>query len=412
MEKRKVVITGLGIVSPIGIGQENYWQALMAGKSGAATITQFDASKHSTTFACEVKNFNPEDYIDPKDVRKTDKFVQFGVAAAKMAIEDSGLKFENEDPYRCGVIVASGIGGLATVEREVAVFLQRGPRRISPFLVPMMIINIASGEIAIRWGLKGPNFCVISACASSNHAIGTALRTIQYGDADVMISGGTEASITPVGHGGFCAIKALSTRNDDPQHASRPFDKNRDGFVMAEGAGMVVLEELSHAQKRGARIYAELAGFGATDDAYHITAPAPGSEPSSKAMEFAIKDAGLEPQDIDYINAHGTSTPLNDKGETAAIKRVLGEHAYKIVVNSTKSTTGHMLGASSANELIATLLSMKNGFVHATINYETPDPECDLDYVPNKPREHKIKAALSNSLGFGGHNATICVKAL
>ncbi|MCD6311417.1 MAG: beta-ketoacyl-ACP synthase II [Elusimicrobia bacterium] len=412
MEKRRVVVTGIGIVSPIGIGKEAYWQSLINGESGSAAITQFDASKHSTTFACEVKGFDAEKYFDVKKMRKMDKFSQFGVAAAVEAMEDSGLTMENEDPFRCGAIVASGIGGLGTVEQETAILNSRGPRRISPFLAPKMIINIAAGEIAIRFGLKGHNFSIVSACASSNHAIGTALRTIQYGDADVMLAGGTEAAITPLGHGSFCALKALSTRNDDPKTASRPFDKDRDGFVMGEGSGIFVIEELGHARNRGAHIYAELAGFGATDDAYHITAPSPGGEASAKAMEFCIKDAGLSPDDINYINAHGTSTAFNDKGETAAIKKVFGDYAFKLPVNSTKSMTGHMLGAASANELAAVLLQMKNGKLHATINQFTPDPECDLDYVPNQSRDYKIQAALSNSLGFGGHNATICVRTL
>jgi len=412
MSKRRVVITGLGIVSPIGTGKENYWKGLIKGESAAATITAFDASKFTTTFACEVKDFNPDDYIDPKKSRRMDRFAQMGLAASKMAMEDSGLNVEKEDPYRLGAIVASGIGGLITVEREEKVLLERGPRRISPFLIPMMIINIAAAEIAIRWGLKGPNFGVVSACASANHAIGTALRFIQHGDADMILTGGTDASITPIGLGGFCTIKALSTRNDEPKRASRPFDKERDGFIMAEGAGIVILEELSHAEKRGAHIYAELAGFGATDDAYHITAPSPDGEPSAKAIELCLKDAGVNPEEINYINAHGTSTPLNDKGETAAIKKVFGAHAYKIPVSSTKSMTGHLLGAAAANELVATLLCMQNGIVHPTINYENPDPDCDLDYVPNKPREHKINAAVSNSLGFGGHNAAVLVKAV
>ncbi|MFH1352914.1 MAG: beta-ketoacyl-ACP synthase II [bacterium] len=412
MDKRRVVITGLGIVSPIGTGKENYWAGLMKCESAAAPVTAFDASGYATTFACEVKDFNPENYIDPKKVRKMDRFVQFAMAAAKMAMEDSSLNVVNEDPYRLGVIVASGIGGLITVEKEEKVLLERGPRRISPFLIPMMIINMAGGEIAIRWGLKGPNYSVVSACASANHALGTALRLIQHGDADVMLAGGTEASITPIGLGGFCALKALSTRNAEPKRASRPFDKERDGFVMAEGAGILVLEELSHAEKRGAHIYAELAGFGATDDAYHITAPSPDGEPSAKTLEFCLRDANVRPGDVDYFNAHGTSTPLNDKGETAAIKKVFGDHAYKMLISSTKSMTGHMLGAAAANEIIATLLCMQNGIVHPTINYENPDPECDLDYVPNKPREYKVKVALSNSLGFGGHNATILVKTL
>ncbi|OQW98727.1 MAG: beta-ketoacyl-[acyl-carrier-protein] synthase II [Elusimicrobia bacterium A5] len=408
--QKKVVITGLGVVSPSGIGKEDYWKALMDGKSSAALITKFDTTNFSVKFACEVKNFNPENYIEKKKVRRMDRFVQFAVAAAKLAVEDSKLDFTKENPERCGVIVGSGIGGMQTIEDQARVLFEKGAGRISPFLVPMLITNMAPGEIAMMFGVRGPNYAITSACASSTHSIGDALRLMRYGDMDVAIAGGTEAAIVPLGFGGFCSIKALSTRNDAPEKASRPFDAQRNGFVMGEGAGMVILETEEHAKARGAKIYCELAGYGATDDAYHITAPEPNAVASSKAMELAIKDGGLKPEDIDYINAHGTSTELNDKTETMAIKKVFGEHAKKLAVSSTKSMTGHLLGAAGAAELIATVLCMERGFIHPTINYEFPDPECDLDYVPNKPRQKQINAAISNSLGFGGHNSTLAVK--
>ncbi|PKM92666.1 MAG: beta-ketoacyl-[acyl-carrier-protein] synthase II, partial [Elusimicrobia bacterium HGW-Elusimicrobia-4] len=359
---KKVVITGLGVMSPIGIGKEDYWKALMDGKSAAAPITKFDTTNFSVKFGCEVKNFNPENYIDKKKIKRMDRFVQFAVAAAKLAIEDSKIDFTKENPERCGVIVGSGIGGMQTIDDQSRVLFEKGPGRISPFLIPMLITNMAPAEIAMMFGVRGPNYALTSACTSSTHSIGDALRLMRYGDIDMAIAGGTEAAITPLGFGGFCAIKALSTRNDAPEKASRPFDAQRNGFVMGEGAGMVILETEEHAKARGAKIYCELAGYGATDDAYHITAPEPNAVASSKSMELAIKDGGLKPEDIDYINAHGTSTDLNDKIETMAIKKVFGEHAKKLAISSTKSMTGHLLGAAGAVEIIATVLCMERGF--------------------------------------------------
>ncbi|MCS7231421.1 MAG: beta-ketoacyl-ACP synthase II [Elusimicrobiota bacterium] len=410
MEKKKVVITGMGIISPIGIGKEEFTYSLRHGKSGVGRITLFDASDFPTTIAAEVKNFNPEDYIDKKKVRRMDRFCQFAVAAAKMAIEDAGLNLEKEDLSRIGVIIGSGIGGISTIEAEMKVLLTKGHSKISPFLIPMEIINIAAGEIAIQYGFLGPNYGVTSACASSNHAIGDALRILRYGDADVIIAGGSEAAITPLGLAGFSSARALSRRNDEPQKASRPFDKNRDGFVMGEGACMFVLETLEHAIKRNAKIYAELAGYAATDDAYHITAPREDGSTQALCMELALKDAGVTIDEVDYINAHGTSTPLNDKCETLAIKNVFKERAYKIDISSTKSMTGHLLGAAGAVELAAILVCMENDFIHPTINYEEPDPECDLNYTPNVAKEKRINVSISNSFGFGGHNAVLVVK--
>ena len=408
--KRRIVITGLGIVSPIGIGKENYWDSLRNGRSGTGRVTFFDTSTYPCQIDAEVKNFQPENYIDKKTIRRMDRFTQFALAAADMAIRDGGLDTDKIDPERVGVIAGTGIGGLSTIEEEHSVLLERGARRVSPFLIPRLIPNIAPGEIAIRWGFRGPNYAVSSACSTSNHAIGDAVRMLRYGDADVIVAGGTEAAITPLGFAGFCAARTLSTRNDSPEKASRPFDKNRDGFVMGEGAGIVVLETLEHALSRGVPIYGELAGYGATDDAYHITAPAPDAVASIKAMQLALKDADVQPQEVQYVNAHGTSTHLNDKTETMALKAVFGEHARKLAISSTKSMTGHLLGAAGAAELIATLLCMQNKLAHPTINYETPDPECDLDYIPNKARPMDITCAISNSLGFGGHNAVLVVK--
>ena len=408
--RKRVVITGLGVVSPIGIGLKEVTSALMEGRSGANKITKFDTTNFTTQFACEVKNFLPENYFDKKKARRMDMFVQFGVAAAKMAVEDSKLDLTKENLDRIGVVIGSGIGGLSTIESEVKTLLEKGPRRVSPFLIPMQIINMVSGEVAIEHGFRGPNYGVVSACASANNALGDALRLMRYGDADVLITGGTESAITQLGLAGFCSARALSQRNDDPTKASRPFDKNRDGFVMGEGAGIVVLETLEHAQARGAKIYAEFLGYGATDDAFHMTAPHPEALSAIKAMQRAIEDSEIPADEIDYINAHGTSTDLNDKIETMAIKKVFGDRAYKIPVSSTKSMTGHLLGAAGGMELIATLICMENGFIHPTINYETPDPDCDLDYVPNMPRKTQINCALSNSLGFGGHNAVIVVR--
>jgi len=407
---RRVVITGCGVISPIGIGLDDFWNSLVNGKTGVSRITSFDASQFSTQIAAEVKNFEPEKYIDKKKIRKMDRFTQLGFAAAKMAIEDANLDMEREDPFRVGVIVGSGIGGISTVAQEHKTLLEKGPRRVSPFMIPMLITNIAAGEIAIAYNIQGPNYSISSACASSNHTVGDALRLIRYGDADVIIAGGSEAAVTPLGLAGFCAAKALSTRNEDPEHASRPFDKERDGFVMGEGAGIVVLESLEHALSRGAPIRAELIGYGATDDAYHITAPSPDGQSAAQAMANAVADGGVKPEDVDYINAHGTSTPLNDKVETLAIKKVFGDWAYKIPISSNKSMIGHLLGAAGVVELIATILSIQREITPPTINYEFPDPECDLDYIPNKARPNKIRLALSNSLGFGGHNATLVVR--
>ena len=407
---KRIVITGVGVVTPIGIGSAEFTQALREGKSGVSVIESFDTSAYSTKFAATVKNFDPEQFIEKKKVKKMARFTQLGFAAAKMAVEDSGLDITKEDLSRIGVITGTGIGGLDVIEEEEQTLLDKGPRRVSPFLIPMIITNMLPGEIAIKYGFTGPNYAVTSACASSNHAMGDALRLLRSGDADVIISGGSEGAVVPLGLAGFCSIKALSQRNDEPQKASRPFDKNRDGFVMGEGAGMVVLETLDHALNRDAKIYAELAGYGASDDAYHITAPEPEAKAAVVAIEKAIVDAGVSKEDVDYINAHGTSTVLNDKMETFAIKKVFGDKAYKIPISSTKSMTGHLLGGAASVELVATVLAMQEGFIHPTINYETTDPDCDLDYVPNTARIQQITCALSNSLGFGGHNATVIIK--
>jgi 3-oxoacyl-[acyl-carrier-protein] synthase II len=409
--KKRIVITGIGVVSPIGIGNEAFTDALKAGKSGANRLVgPFDASAFSTQIAAQVKDFKPEDFIDRKKARRMARFTQLGVAAASLAVKDSGIDFAKENPSRIGVVTGTGMGGLDVIEEEEKALLEKGPRRVSPFLIPMIITNMLPGEIAIQYGLTGPNYAVTSACASANHAMGDALRLLRYGDADVMVTGGAEAAITPLGLAGFCNMKALSTRNDAPEKASRPFDLNRDGFLMGEGAAIVILETLEHALNRGAKIYGELAGYGASDDAYHMTAPNPEGDAAVQAMKMAIDDAGISADEIDYINAHGTSTSLNDKTETVAIKKVFGERAYKIPVSSTKSMTGHLLGAAGAVELAAIVFSMEKGFIHPTINYETPDPECDLDYVPNTARMQQINCALSNSLGFGGHNAAVIVK--
>ena len=408
--KRRIVITGMGVVSPIGIGNEAYWDALKNGRSGVGLLTFFDTTDYPSKIDAEIKGFEPERYIDKKHIKRMDRFTQFAYAAADMAIRDAKLDTANLDMERVGIIVGSGIGGLSTIEEEHDTLRAKGARRVSPFLIPKLISNIAPGEIAIRWGFLGPNYAVSSACATSNHAIGDALRLMRYGDADVMIAGGTEAAITALGFAGFCSARTLSCRNDAPEKASRPFDKDRDGFVMGEGAGIVVLEELEHAKARGAHIYAELAGYGATDDAYHITAPNPEATSAIKAMQKALADGGVAPSDIQYVNAHGTSTNLNDKTETKALHAVFGDHAKKLAISSTKSMTGHLLGAAGVVELIATINCMTHKMAHPTINYETPDPECDLDYVPNKARPLEINCALSNSLGFGGHNAVLVVK--
>ncbi len=409
----RVVITGMGAVTPIGNTLEEYRQGLQEGRSGGALITRFDASDFETKFACEVKNYDPLPFMNRKEVQRMDLFTQFAISAAAMAVEDSGIDFEKTDKNRVGVIVGSGIGGMTTYHSQQQNLYERGgkPDRISPFFVPMLISDIAAGHVAIRWGLKGPNYATVSACATSSHSIADALMLIQRGDADVMLVGGSEAVVCPMGVGGFNALKALSTRNDDPSRASRPFDKDRDGFVIGEGAAILVIETLEHALNRGAKIYAEIAGFGLTDDAYHITQPAPGGEGAVRSMQLAIKDAGLVPEDIDYINAHGTSTPFNDKNESAAIETVFGEHAHKVAISSTKSMTGHLLGAAGAIEAVATALAIIDGIVPPTINYTTPDPDCALTYTPNVAQKRVIKAALSNTFGFGGHNATICFKA-
>ncbi|MFA6174595.1 MAG: beta-ketoacyl-ACP synthase II [Kiritimatiellales bacterium] len=411
MNRRKVVITGMGAVTPIGNNLAEFWEGLKTGRPGGARITQIENLEgFTTTIAAEVKNFNPELYISKKEVRKMDLFTQYGLAASMMAVQDSGLDFTKEDLERIGVIVSTGIGGLQIMEASQDIYRERGPGRLSPFVIPVMITNIVAGHVAIQYGLKGPNFCVTSACASGTHSIGEALRIIQHGEADVMITGGTEGAITPLGVGGFCALRALTTRNDDPARASRPFDLNRDGFLIGEGAGVLVIESEEHAKARGAKIYCELAGYGRTCDGHHITAPDPDATQAARGMRLAFEDAGLKAEDIDYINAHGTSTSLNDKGETLAIKKALGDHAYKVAVSSTKGMTGHMLGAAGGVEAIVCAMAIKEGLIPPTINYETPDPDCDLDYVPNVARKTEVRAALSNSLGFGGHNATLCFK--
>ena len=408
MKNRRVVVTGLGTVNPIGLSVQEFWDNALAGVSGVDKITAFDTSEFRTQFAAEVKNFDAEQYMDRKAAKRMDKFTHYAVAAAKMAIEDAGITGENTDFDRAGVIIGSGIGGMWTNwEQQNVLISENSPRRISPFFVPMLISDIAAGHVSIMHGLKGPNYATTSACATSAHAIGDALMLIERGDADVLVTGGAESAVCPMGVGGFNAARALSTRNDDPKAASRPFDKDRDGFVMGDGGAIIVLEEREHAIRRGATIYAELSGMGFTADAYHITEPAPGGEGIVRSMRTALRDAGLQPEDVQLISAHGTSTPYNDKNETAAIRTVFGEHADSLKINSLKSMTGHLLGAAGALEAIATVLMIHTGKVHPTINYTTPDPECDLDYVPNKAIEHTVHAALSNSLGFGGHNVSL-----
>ena len=409
MERRRVVITGLGAVTPLGNSVNDLWKAMLEGRSAAGPITKFDATNHTTKFACETKNLPTGNIIEPKELKRIDEYAQFALVAAHEAIRDSGLDFEREDRDRIGVLVGSGIGGIRSFEEEHTKLMQGGPRRVSPFFIPLMIIDIASGHISIKYNLKGPNYAVVSACASASHAIGDAFRIIQRGDAEVMITGGAEAAICPISIAGFNSMKALSTRNDDPQRASRPFEKNRDGFVMGDGGGIVILEELEHARKRGAKIYAEMRGIGFTADAYHITAPAPGGEGAIRAMRLCLKDGGLNPDEVQYINAHGTSTTYNDKSETDAIKAVFGDHAYQLNVSSTKSMMGHLLGAAGSVELIASVLTINHGIIPPTINYQEPDPECDLNYTPNKPTERKVSAAVSNTFGFGGHNAVLAV---
>ena len=406
---RRVVVTGLGAITPIGNNVEEFWNGLKEKKVGIGPITYFDTADYKAKLAGEVKDFDPKQHMDPKAAKRMEKFCQFAVCAAKEAIEDAGLNMEQEDPFRVGVSVGSGIGSLQSVEREYSKMLQKGPNRVNPLLVPLMISNMAAGNVSIQFGMKGKCINVVTACATGTHSIGEAFRTIQYGDADVMIAGGTEASITPIGVAGFTALTALST-SEDPMRASIPFDKDRNGFVMGEGAGIVVLESLEHAQARGAKIYAELAGYGATGDAYHITSPAEDGSGAAKAMEMAIADAGLKPEDVDYINAHGTSTHHNDLFETKAIKLALGDHAGNVKINSTKSMIGHLLGAAGGVEFITCVKSIEEGFVHATAGLQEEDPECDLDYTKGEGVSMNVNCALSNSLGFGGHNATLLVK--
>jgi len=407
---RRVVVTGLGVVAPNGIGTETFWENLVAGVTGIDRITRFDASHHDSKIAGEIKGFDPLLYMEKKEVKKMDLFIHYALASAIMAIDDARLKFEESERSRIGTLIGTGMGGVPALEESHNVLLEKGPGRISPFFIPSIITNLASGQIAMRYGFRGPNSCVSTACATGNHAIGDSLELIKRGAADVMIAGGSEAVITPLTIGGFGAMKALSTRNDEPHRASRPFDKGRDGFVMGEGAGVLVLEELQHALRRGAKIYAELVGYGMSADAYHMTAPEPEGLGAIAAMRLALEAARLSPEDVDYINAHGTSTPMGDTAETRAIKQVFGGHAYRLAVSSVKSMTGHLLGAAGGVESLATVLTIYHGLIPPTINYDEPDPGCDLDYVPNKARQAEVRVALTNSFGFGGTNATLVFK--
>ena len=409
-EKERVVVTGIGAVSPVGIGIDPFWDAISHGRSGIALVTHFDAAKYDSRIGGEVKDFDASKSLNPKQVRRMDHFVQYAMVSSMEAMKDSGIDMSGEDPYRVGVLVGSGIGGLGTIEKQHEILLTKGPSRISPFLIPMLIVNMASGQISMHFGAKGPNSCIATACASGSHAIGDAFRLIQRKYCDIMIAGGTEGAMTPLGFSGFSAMNALSTRNDEPEKASRPFDKKRDGFVMAEGAGILVLESLTHAKKRGARIYAEVIGYGMSGDAYHMTAPSPNGEGAAHCMNACLEDAAILPDKVDYLNAHGTSTSLNDKFETMACKTVFKDYAKKLAISSTKSMTGHMLGAAGGVEMIICVLAIKHKLIPPTINYEFPDPECDLDYVPNEARSLDVRCAMSNSLGFGGHNATLLVK--
>lgn len=408
--KKRIAITGLGVISPIGIGKEAFWQGLLEGRSGVGRISRFDPEPYTSQIAAEVKDFRPELFFDKKDIRRMDRYTQFGMAASQMALEDAGLKLENEDPYRIGVVMGSGIGGIETLEEQMRILFTKGPGRVSPFLIPMMINNIAAGQIAISLGPKGPNFTVVTACASGAHALGEALRILRSGDADVLLAGGAEAPLTQIAFAGFCSMRAMSTRNQEPEKASRPFDRERDGFVIGEGAAMLVLETMEHAIKRGARLYGELCGYGCTADGYHITAPDPNGEGARRAMELALQDAGAGSDQVGYICAHGTSTDLNDRIETLAIKKVLGERAHQVPVSSIKSMIGHLMGASGAVGAAATALAVSRNLVPPTINYCNPDPDCDLDYVPNQAREAQVELALVNSFGFGGHNAVLAIK--
>ncbi len=408
--QRRVVITGMGTLNAIGSNTKEFWSALLKGKSGVDLITQFDTTDFTTKIGAEVKNFSAEDFFDKKEIRRLDPYTQYALVCAREAIAQSGLNLEKENRDRIGVIVGSGIGGMLSFETEMTKLITKGPRRVSPFFIPQMISDIAAGHISMEHNLKGPNYATVSACATSGHAVGAAMMSIQRADTDIMVAGGSEAAITSMGIAGFNAMKALSTRNDDPATASRPFDLNRDGFVMGDGAGIVVLEEYEHAKARGAKIWSEMVGIGFTADAYHLTAPAPGGEGAVRAMRLCIADGNLNPEDVDYINAHGTSTPYNDKNETEAIKTVFGERAYDMAISSTKSMTGHMLGAAGAVELIVSTMAVHEGKIPPTINYETPDPDCDLNYTPNKAIEKEINVAVSNTFGFGGHNACLSIK--
>jgi 3-oxoacyl-[acyl-carrier-protein] synthase II len=407
---RRVVVTGVGLVSPLGIGTEETWQALLAGRSGAGPITHFDASHHSTRFACEVKGFDPLRWIEKKDVKKVDGFIQFAIAASDIALQDAGFAVPPAEAGRVGVFIGSGIGGFATIEREHEALLKGGPRKISPFFIPAAIVNLASGWVSIRTGAKGPNSATCTACTSGAHAVGDSFRLIQRGDADAMIAGGAEAAITPLGVGGFCSMRALSTRNDAPEKASRPFDRDRDGFVIGEGSGIVLLEELEHARRRGARVYAELVGYGMSSDAYHISAPREDGDGAVRVMQATLADAGVAPDVVDYVNVHGTSTPRGDVVETIATKTVFGDHARRLALSSTKSMTGHLLGASGGLEAGIVALAIRDQVLPPTINHENPDPECDLDYVPNVARKAPVRYAISNSFGFGGTNGALLFK--
>jgi len=410
VKQRRVVVTGIGLVTPLGTGTDKTWEGLMSGRSGIGPITRFDASAHAARIAAEVKDFEPERWFEPKQVKNLDLFVQYAVAAADIAMQDSGLEISEELAERVGVITGCGMGSLPTIEEYHSVLLAKGPRRITPFFIPRVIPNMPSGHISMRIKAKGPNLALSTACAAGTHAVGEAYRHILFGDCDAAITGGTESVICPIAVGGFAAMKALSTRNDDPSHASRPFDRDRDGFIMAEGAGMILFEELESAKRRGAKIYAELVGYGLSSDAHHIAAPPENGEGAARCMRMALRSAGMNPDEIDYINAHGTSTPLNDSCETAAIKTVFGDHAYKLAVSSTKSMTGHMLGGAGGIEAAFTALTLHHQCIPSTTNYENPDPACDLDYVPNTARKTRIRAAMSNSFGFGGTNGVIIMK--
>ena len=414
MTRRRVVVTGLGIVSPVGSTVETAWANIVAGRSGIAPITRFDVSRFSTRFGGAVANFDIDQYLSSKDARKMDAFMHYGFAASRQAVEDAGIEVTPDNAHRVGVAVGAGIGGIETIERSFRAYLdaEESPRKISPFFIPGSIINMISGHVSIHYGMTGPNLSLVTACTTATHSIGIAGRTIQYGDADVMVAGGAEMATTALGLGGFCSARALSQRNDEPARASRPWDRDRDGFVLGDGAGCLVLEEYEHARARGARIYGELVGFGMSADAHHITAPPEDGEGARQCMLNALRDGGVSPDEVDYINAHGTSTPLGDKGETFAIKRAFGDHARKVAVSSTKSMTGHLLGAAGGVEAVFSLLALRDGVLPPTINYETPDPDCDLDYVPNEARQAKLRVALSNSFGFGGTNGSLLFRAL